>query len=1273
MECPACKTENPEGANFCFGCGGKLLLTCDQCGTELPVEAMFCFKCGALVAKTDTEEVEKISPDSLTAALQRMVPQEYAERLREAGGHLSRERRLVTILFSDVKGSTAMAEELDPEDVMEIMDGAFEVLIEPVYKYEGTLARLMGDAVLAFFGAPISHEDDPERAIRAGLEIVAGAEEYAKKLKEERGVEGFNVRVGINTGLVVVGEVGSDLRVEYTAMGDAINLAARMEQNAPSGGVLITHDTFRHVRGVFDIQPQEPITVKGKSEPISTYLVERAKQRAFRMATRGVEGIETRMVGREMELKILQDALYAAAEDGEGQIITILGEAGLGKSRLLYEFTNWIDLLPQEVRLFQGRSRQDTQNQPYALLRDMFSSRFLIQDGDSAREIQQKIEVGFGELFGQDESGQMRAHFIAQLLGFDFSGSPHLKGVLEDALQLRDRSLIYLDEYFQGMSETTPTVIFLEDLHWADDSSLDAINQLARKTPHRRILILCLARPVIYERRPHWGEGLEYHHRLEIKLLTKRDSRRLVDEILQRVDQVPAQLRDLVVRGAEGNPFYIEELIKMLLEDGVIVKDEARWRVELPRLAEVDVPSTLTGVLQSRLDSLPQGERALLQQASIVGRIFWDRVLQHMVDQEADRVSSDGIDTRLSSLRGRELIFHREGSTFVGSDEYIFKHALLRDVTYESVLKRLRRVYHRLVAEWLIDQGDEFSGLIADHLEHAGDNDGALKYLREAGDQAVGRYANAEAVFYYTRALKLTPQEKLVHRYDLLLAREKVLNTLGDREKQVSDLAALREIARALGDQRRGAEAALREIIYLDETGDYQGVVDKVDTALALAQAGGDAECEAAIYLNWGRALIWQHDLEAARPPLEKALELARANRLRKLEAHSLRHFGMIKFLSFQISAGRDYTQQTLEICQEIGDRRGEALALINIGVCYRIDRDFPHAEDYFKRALRIGRAIGYHVAQTVGLINQAAIAAYQGYYDRAIDLAMQGVEICRETGAHSTECECLGWVGDFYLETGRYDRAKRSFDQALNIFSVNVNLVKQLVITRGLTEYYLALGDYGSAEKGYQLINAHIDEIKALMIKVGLRMNLGFFKHQIGQDRVALGHVAEAFSMLGESEAWESRWFGHTVSGHAHTALGDLDKALNEYEQALALRSSLLGPRKIYDTLAGMARQSLSRGDLTQALSHVEEILTHLETGNLDGSLEPYRIYLTCYQVLRANQDPRANGILADTYNLLQERGENIADESLRSSFLENVAVNREIINEYKKISNLE
>ena len=327
MRCPACHCECPPEFDFCPRCARPLVVTCPQCGFRAPADFQFCPKCATALAPAPARE--RAPPtDALVERLLRQVPREYAERLLATRGQPHDERRTVTILFSDIKGSTAMIGKLDPEDAKEIVQGAFEFLLAPVFRYEGTLVQLMGDSILAFFGAPIAHEDDPERACRAALEITAEAGKYADKLRVEKGIEGFQVRVGINTGLVVVGEVGSDLRVAYTAMGDAINLAARMEQNAPVGGVLITHDTYRHVRGVFDVEPQDPLAVKGHEEPLRTYLVQRAKPRAFRLETGGVEGIETRTVGREAELQTLQNAYFDAMEASETRVAIVTGDAG---------------------------------------------------------------------------------------------------------------------------------------------------------------------------------------------------------------------------------------------------------------------------------------------------------------------------------------------------------------------------------------------------------------------------------------------------------------------------------------------------------------------------------------------------------------------------------------------------------------------------------------------------------------------------------------------------------------------------------------------------------------------------------------------------------------------------------------------------------------------------------------------------------------------------------------------------------------------------------
>jgi len=586
MNCPKCHYDCPPDFAFCPKCGAALQQVCAGCGFQAPPDFAFCPKCGAALGVTVLTEH---APPNIEARLQRLVPKEYAERLLATRGQVESERRMVTILFSDVKGSTAMAEKLDPEEVMEIMNGAFDVLIEPIYRHEGTLARLMGDAVLAFFGAPISHEDDAERACRAALDIVAGAQAYAARLERERGLASFNVRVGLNTGLVVVGEVGSDLRVEYTAMGDAINLAARMEGKAPVGGILISHDTYRQVRGVFEVEPLPPVQVKGKAEPVQVYLVLRAKPRVFRKRTRGVAGVETRMIGREAELKCLQEIFFTTVEDSELQVATITGEAGVGKSRLLHEFDVWAELRPEHFWFFKGRASPEMQSLPYALLRDVFSFRFEIQDSDPLAVVREKMEQGVSVALGEGKESQMRAHFIGQLLGFDFSDSPHIKGILEDARQIHDRALAYAGDYFKAMADRQPIVVLLEDLHWADDSSLDTLNHLARTLTGQPLLVVCAARPGLFERRPYWGEGQTFHTQLALKPLSKRNSRRLVDEVLQKADSVPDALREIVVSNAEGNPFYVEELIKMLIEDGIILRDEERWHVEPTRLMGVRV------------------------------------------------------------------------------------------------------------------------------------------------------------------------------------------------------------------------------------------------------------------------------------------------------------------------------------------------------------------------------------------------------------------------------------------------------------------------------------------------------------------------------------------------------------------------------------------------------------------------------------------------------------------------------------------------------------
>ncbi len=753
MQCPQCKAPNPEKAKFCQECGGKLVATCANCGAELPPSAKFCLECGGKVAAAEKPKAE--------VNFERLIPKEYAERLRHsASNQPANERRLVTILFSDIKGSTALAERMDPEEVLEIINGAFDALIAPIYRHEGTLARLMGDAILAFFGAPVAHEDDPQRAVRAALEIQAGVSEYAARLAKERGIAGFNVRVGINTGLVIVGEVGSDLRVEYTAIGDAINTAARMEQNAPVGGILISQDTYQHVRGLFDFEAQPPLMVKGKSEPIQTYVVTGQRSRAgLRAPERGIEGLQTPLVGRETELLWLKNIYQDALEEAQTRLVTVVGEAGVGKSRLLDEFLAQCTTNPGLCMLI-GRGAPETQSQGFGLWRSLFSSRLEIQESDSAAQVSERFRRGLAPdlLPGQ-------AEVVARLLGFETASG------LADGGKLETQGADCIEDFFRSLTSRQPLLVVLDDIHWADAASLNLVDRLVNALPERRLLFLCLARPSLYEARPHWGEGRECYERLDLRPLSRRNTRHLLGHLLPNLTP---ELEETLLKNADGNPYYTEELARMCLDL------LARGEPTINLLARI--PATLTGVLQARLETLSPIEKTVLQQASVVGREFWDALLSDLTLAQPEQPAR-AVAQHLESLRSRAMVAQRERSSFPGASEYTFKHAVLQETVYETVLLKQRKQYHTQVAAWLEehagDRASEYWPRIAAHYERAGQPEKAADFWQKSAENAVDKGIQLEAEQAYRRVLDLLPPDTPDQEIELRLRRARIWLELG--------------------------------------------------------------------------------------------------------------------------------------------------------------------------------------------------------------------------------------------------------------------------------------------------------------------------------------------------------------------------------------------------------------------------------------------------------------------------------------------------------------
>ncbi|MBV9959845.1 MAG: AAA family ATPase, partial [Acidobacteria bacterium] len=872
---------------------------------------------------SEREQLEQaiVIQESLRAALGDAMVDATIAALRQKLAALVEEppveqRKQATVLFGDISGYTAISETLDAEEVKEMMNALWARLDKAITDHGGTVVAHMGDGVMAVWGAQTAQEDDPERAIRAALVMQEEVKGFvASNLcfigmrgKSAENAPTLRMRIGINTGPVILGTVATTK--EFTALGDTTNLAARLEHAAPVGGILIAHDTYRQVRGAFEVQPLKPISVKGKVEPVQVYVIERAKPRAFRVGTRGVEGVETRMIGRHAELERLLEALSIAIEDRVPQVVTVLGEAGLGKSRLLYEFNNRLEVLPERVQVFNARSTESMRGLPYSLVRDLFSFRFEILDSDPPPVAREKLERGLVSTFGESADSLMRAHFIGQLIGLDFSASPVLSGILNDAKQIRDRAFHYATQFFMTVGRERPLAVYLDDLHWADDGSLDFVEHLTRNCTDVPLTILCLSRPMLLERRPAWGEEGEGRTRLMLQPLSKRESRQLVEEILRQAENVPQKLRDMVVGGAEGNPFYLEELIKMLIDQKVIEPGEEQWRVDASRLAEVKVPPTLTGVLQARLDGLVLWEKTVLQRASVVGRKFWDSAVEHLQAEAAGiRCVEPKSPAALEALRNKELIYGRAASSFADTNEYIFKHALLRDVTYESVLMRERRNYHRQVAEWLVDRSGErvnqYAATIAEHYERANDLALTIEWYGRAGQQAREAYALATAISFYRKALELSeahddaPSPWGTQRLQWYQGVAEALWWQARFAEAVEAYRLMLEAAEEVGDALAQARAWNGMALVQERQGDNRASLESAKCAEKLAREAGDstaAKMELAAALNRRASVLYRlGEVTKAMSLGEQALELSTAlgqNGLRE-RAGGLRALGV--------------------------------------------------------------------------------------------------------------------------------------------------------------------------------------------------------------------------------------------------------------------------------------------------------------------------------------------------------------------------------------------
>ncbi len=849
MKCPKCQFDNREDVIFCEECGAKFEIQCPGCQAKIPLGKKFCGKCG-LNLQAPQKPPDYSAPQSYT-------PKFLADKILTSRSSIEGERKLVTVLFADVAGFTSMSEKLDPEEVHQIMDGCFKILMDEIHKYEGTINQFTGDGVMALFGAPIAHEDHAQRACYTALSVQKVISEYGETVKKTYGCD-FEIRIGLNSGPVIVGTIGNDLRMDYTAVGDTVNLASRMESHANPGSVLISSNTYKIVRDYFEFEPLGKLAVKGKEELQETFELIKKNEVDTRIGASFAKGL-TRFVGRENSMAPLMEA-YTNVKSGCGQVVGIVGEAGVGKSRFTLEFRN--KMTREENTWLEGQCLHYGSSIVYLPILNILKSYFNVNEADREYIIKKKIK---DEALLLDNKLESIISPFQELLSLKPDDETFAR--LEPK-EKREKTFEAIRDLFIRKSQNKPLILVIEDLHWIDKTSEEFINYLIGWLANSHILLLLLYRP---EYTHQWGSK-SYYTKIGLQQLGTSSSVELVQAILEGAEVVP-ELKDLILNKAAGNPLFMEEFTHALLENGTIQRKNDAY-ILIDNAASIQVPDTIQGIIAARMDRLEDNLKRTMQVASVIGRDFAYRILHTITGMHEDLKSC------LLNLQGLEFIYEKN---LFPELEYIFKHALIQEVAYSTLLVARKKELHekigKAIEEIYIDRLKEFYEMLAYHYSKSDNFEKAYYYFRLSGEKAYENYSMMEAFSLYNEALNFInrlhdSKENKKKKLELIYLMIKPLVMLGLPEYCLPILLDGETLAKECDDEKSLAQFYGIMGQYYSLKGNHSKGLECAEKCVHLAQKTEDIELMVVNALNYFYATVYTGDFEKFVDISSKAIDL---------------------------------------------------------------------------------------------------------------------------------------------------------------------------------------------------------------------------------------------------------------------------------------------------------------------------------------------------------------------------------------------------------------